>query len=59
MSKFAIMHDPAVVVAAARYGIRRLPAVVVEGRLADPYAGVGLDEETLTREILGGDSSAP
>jgi len=53
------MHDPAVVVAAASYGIRRMPAVVVDGRLADPYAGVGLDEETLTREILGGDSSAP
>ena len=50
------MHDPAVVVAAASYGIRRLPAVVVDGRLADWCARVGLDEDTLTREIFGGDS---
>jgi hypothetical protein len=53
------MHDPAVLVAAARNGIRRAPAVVVDGHLADWYAGVGLDEETLTREILGGGSSVP
>jgi len=53
------MHDPAVVVVAAGYGIRRLPAVVVDGRLADWYAGMGLDEDTLTREIFGGDSPVP
>ena len=47
------MHDPAVVVAVASYGIRRLPAVVVDGRLADCYAGLGLDEETLTPAIVG------
>src|SRR5215471_12939525 len=50
------MHDPGVVVAAASYGICRMPAVVIDGRLADWYAGVGLDEETLTREICGVDS---
>ena len=29
-------------------------AAIVDGRLADCYAGIGLDEETLTREIFGG-----
>jgi glutaredoxin len=48
------VHDAAVAVAAASYGIRRVPAVVVDGRLADCYAVRGLDEETLTREIFGG-----
>ena len=47
------MHDPAAAVAAAGYGIRRLPAVVIDGQLADCCAGRGLDEETLTRAILG------
>ena len=53
------MHDPAVAVAAASYGIRRLPAVVVDGRLADCYAGRGLDEETLTQEIFGRHGMVP
>ena len=48
------MHDHDVAVAAASHGIRRLPAVVVDGRLADWYAGIGLDEDTLTREVLSG-----
>jgi hypothetical protein len=47
------MHDPAVAVAASGYGIRRLPAVVIDGRLADLCAGCGPDEEALTRAILG------
>src|SRR6516164_7550550 len=47
------MHDHDVAVAAASHGIRRLPAVVVDGRLADWYAGIGL-EDTLTREVLSG-----
>jgi len=51
------MHDHDVAVAAASHGIRRLPAVVVDGRLADWYAGIGLDEDTLTREILSGHSN--
>src|SRR6516162_11844134 len=42
------MHDATVAVAAASYGIRRLPAVVIDGRLADWHAGRGLDEVTLT-----------
>ena len=54
--KIRDMHDAAVAVAAASYGIRRVPAVVVDGRLADWCARVGLDEDTLTREIFDGDS---
>jgi glutaredoxin 3 len=52
------MHDAGGAVAAASYGIRRQPAVVVDGRLADCSAGRGLDEETLTREIFGGHGGA-
>jgi glutaredoxin 3 len=46
-------HDPTVAVAAVGYGIRRLPAIVIDGQLADRCAGCGPDEETLTREIFG------
>jgi len=46
------MHDAAVAVAAASYGIRRLPAVVIDGRLADWHAGYGLDEAALTQAIF-------
>jgi hypothetical protein len=46
------MHDPAVAAAASGYGIRRVPAVVIDGRLADWYAERDLDEETLTRAIF-------
>jgi glutaredoxin 3 len=47
------MHDAAAAVAASGYGIRRLPAVVIDGRLADWYAGRDLDEATLTQAIFG------
>jgi hypothetical protein len=47
------MHDPAVAEIASGYGIRRLPAVVVDGRLADRHAGRDLDETTLTQAIFG------
>jgi glutaredoxin 3 len=47
------MHDPTVAVAARGYGIRSLPAVVIDGRLADCCAGRGPDEETLSRAIFG------
>ena len=43
------MHDPAVAAAARSYGIRRVPAVVIDGRLADFYAARDLDEVTLTQ----------
>jgi len=38
--KIRDMHDPAVAVAASGYGIRRLPAIVIDGRLADCYAAL-------------------
>jgi len=46
------MHDAAVAVAARGHGIRSLPAVVIDGRLADCCSGRGPDEMTLTREII-------
>ena len=46
------MHDPAVAAAARSYGIRRVPAVIIDGRLADFYAARDLDEVTLTRAIF-------
>jgi hypothetical protein len=47
------MHDPDVAVAASGYGVRRVPAVVIGGRLADWYAGCNLDETTLAQAIFG------
>src|SRR5262245_40168626 len=47
------MHDPTVAAAARAYGIRRVPAVVIDGRLADFYAARDLDEVTLTQAIFG------
>jgi glutaredoxin 3 len=47
------MHDPAVAAAAVGYGIRRVPAVVIDGQLADDCAERGADEETLTQAIFG------
>ena len=48
------MHDPAVAAAADGYGIRRVPAVVVDGQLTDRSAGRGPDEAALTRAIFIG-----
>ena len=47
------MHDPDVAVAASGYGIRRVPAVVIDGQLADWHAGCNLDETTLAQAIFG------
>ena len=47
------MHDPAVAAAAGGYGIHRLPAIVIDGCLADCYAARDLDEATLTQAIFG------
>jgi glutaredoxin 3 len=44
------MHDPAVAVAASGYGIRSLPAVVIDGQLADCWRCP--NEETLTQAIF-------
>ncbi len=47
------MHDPAVAVAANGYGIRSLPAVVIDGQLSDCCVGRRPDEATLTQAIFG------
>ena len=47
------MHDPGVAMAARGYGIRSLPAVVIDGQLADCCAGRGPNEMTLTQAIFG------
>jgi hypothetical protein len=46
------MHDLAVAVAANGYGIRRVPAVVVDGQLVDYFAECGADETSLTQAIF-------
>ncbi|MBO0738843.1 MAG: hypothetical protein J2P48_20120 [Alphaproteobacteria bacterium] len=53
------MNDPDVIVAASGYGVRRLPAVVIDGKLADRGAGRGPDEDTLTEAILTGRGFTP
>lgn len=47
------MHQPDVAAKAKRYGIRGVPAVVVNGRLADCCAGRGPDEGTLRAAGIG------
>ena len=45
------MHDPDVAVRAGGYGIRRLPAIVIDGKLAEDVMGRGIDEMTLSEAI--------
>ena len=47
------MHDPAVAQRAKDMGIRSVPAVVIDGTLADCCAGLGPDEATLRNAGLG------
>lgn len=47
------MKDPAVASRAKSLGIRSVPAVVVDGQLADCCAGRGPDEATLRAAGLG------
>ncbi len=47
------MHDPSVAERAKEYGIRSVPAVVVDGRLAQCCAGRGPDEATLRAAGIG------
>ncbi len=47
------MHQPEAVKKAKRYGIRSVPAVVVDGKLADCCAGRGPDETALRRAGIG------
>ena len=47
------MHDPAVALEARGYGIRRVPAIAIDGQLVDYSARCGLDEATLTQALFG------
>lgn len=47
------MHQPEVSQQAKRYGIRSVPAVVVDGKLADCCAGRGPDEQQLRAAGIG------
>jgi glutaredoxin 3 len=47
------MHDPAVARRAKDLGIRSVPAVVIDGKLAECCAGRGVDEATLRAAGLG------
>lgn len=47
------MHQPEAVKKAQRYGIRSVPAVVVNGKLADCCAGRGPDETALRQAGIG------
>ena len=47
------MHKSEVSKKAKRYGIRSVPAVVIDGMLADCCAGRGPDEKTLRAAGLG------
>lgn len=47
------MHKPEVSQQARRYGIRSVPAVVVDGKLADCCAGRGPDEQQLRAAGIG------
>ena len=51
------MHDPFIAAAASDYGIRRPPAVVIDGQIVDRCAGRDLNEVALTRQIVGGQAS--
>jgi glutaredoxin len=47
------MHKPETAEKARRYGIRSVPAVVVDGKLADCCAGRGPDEQQLRAAGIG------
>jgi glutaredoxin 3 len=47
------MHKPEVAAKAKQYGVTRVPAVAINGKLAGCCAGAGPDEATLRTEGLG------
>jgi hypothetical protein len=47
------MHDPVIAARAKSYGVRTLPAVAVDGRLAACCAGSGPDEASLRAAGVG------
>ncbi len=47
------MHQENVVTKAKEYGIKSVPAVVIDGKLSDCCAGRGVDEATLKANGVG------
>jgi glutaredoxin 3 len=47
------MHKPEVAKKAGQYGVRSVPAVVIDGKLADCCAGRGPDEQQLRAAGIG------
>jgi glutaredoxin len=47
------MHQPHVAVRAEQYGVRSVPAVVIDGKLAGCCEGRGVDEATLRAAGVG------
>ena len=47
------MRRPEVAARARQYGVRSVPAVVIDGKLADCCAGRGVDEATLRASGVG------
>ncbi len=47
------MHDPAVAAKAKSYGVRAVPAVAIDGRLAGCCTGGGPDEASLRAAGVG------
>lgn len=47
------MNDPTVAADAQKYGIKRVPAVVIDGKLADCCAAGGVDIDALRGMGLG------
>ena len=47
------MMDPAVAAEARKYGIKRVPAVVIDGKLADCCVSGGIDIDSLRAMGLG------
>lgn len=47
------MQDTAVAARARTLGIHSLPAVVIDGQLADCFAGRGVDQDALRRAGIG------
>ena len=47
------MREPPVAARAKEYGIRHVPAVVVDGKLAECCAGAGPDQATLQAAGIG------
>ena len=47
------MHEHSIAVRAKMLGIKSLPAVVIDGKLADCCANRGIDESVLRAAVMG------